>query len=290
MIRRGARRSFAVVGTVAAALLVLSPGGASAAGPQPDPPAFGMLGITSAQRAHRHVTLPAVQRTGKDRFQGGCNGVASFVNGDGKVLADQVVTLMPGQTDTLIFTPLRTNDDPQPRQGEPGHREQIRPVFTPDSVAGDSCAGLVATAQVDHAGGGAPTLTLSPRDPASGLPTGKRSLTHFFGPIVIGFGHTARFNAVNVGTGDGVCTLQWRFINGDGKTLDAGESMIRPGHAVFADFVHDDPSQGTALIRAEATVFGCPSDPSIGTLEAFASDSGESHTIVPAQLILPVKP
>jgi len=77
MIRYGARRSFAVVGTVASALLVLFPGGASAAGPQPDPPAFGMLGITSAQRAHLHVALAAVQRTGKDRFQGTVVGCPS---------------------------------------------------------------------------------------------------------------------------------------------------------------------------------------------------------------------
>ena len=68
--------------------------------------------------------------------------------------------------------------------------------------------------------------------------------------------------------------------------------MITGGQATHADFAHTDATRGLAAIRAEVTVNegdtgSCPSDPTVITLEGFDSIRGHSHSIVPAQLILP---
>ena len=215
---------FAAIGV--AALIVLTASLASAAGPQPDPPAFGMFGINQLRFWIQTVPPPSGER--------------------------------------------------------------------------DSCGWLQATVQVDNADGHAPTLTLSPSKTSLSNPSqipvgGRRGEWHGLGPIAIGFGHTARLNAVNIGTGDGIrCQVSWTLLNGDGKVLSQGTSMIQGGQAIHTDFSHTDPSIGLAQIRAEVTVNGdtsrsCPSDTTIGTLEGFDSTLGHSHTIVPVQLILPAK-
>jgi len=281
----------------AVALLLLATGAAQAFNPQPDPPGFGMFGIMDFQRAHLHISLPAMKTRG-DVPPGPCRVEASFVDETGKTVMAETHTISPGQTGNLIFTPVGTipTDSTGVAAVTEGNsaadrRQQLRAVVNPleSTLPPGPCHDLLATVQVDNQQGGAPTLTLSPRDPASGLPTGKRSLTHFFGAIAIGFGHTARLNAVNVGTGDGiVCNIDWTFVDETGVRT-GGMATIQGGQGVHADFAHTDATRGVALIRAEVTTSGkaCPSDTTIGTLEGFDSSLGHSHTIVPAQLILP---
>jgi hypothetical protein len=275
---------------VVSLLLLLGAGSAHAFNPQPDPPGFGMFGITEVQRAHLHVALPAVQRTRGGLPPGPCRVEMSFVNEAGAVVWIETHSIMPGQTANMIFTPTR--EVPAPT-GEttaallPAVRHQLRAIVNPldSTLPPGPCKGLVATVQVDNQAGGAPTLTLSPRDPQAG-PNGNVSVTHLFGPLAIGFGHTARLNAVN--TGMGVCNVSWVFVDEAGART-GGVVMVRGGTAVHADFAHTDETRGVARIRAEVTTSGkaCAADATIGTLEGFDSALGHSHSIVPAQLILP---
>ena len=296
MIRRG---SFAIIGTVTLALLALAPGAASAAGPQPDPPAFGMFGITGFQRLHLLVSLGG-NNTLPNANTLPCTVDVSFVNEDGKAVFMETHTIASGTTRRATYTGPTTL--PALTDAVAPVRQQLRAVIIPlvgDSRAGGACAGLVASVQVDN-GTGAPTLTvspvLSPRDAASGLPTGKRQhkpFTILSGPISIGFGHTARLNILNAGpTGGPHCTFLWSFVDETGARTE-GAADIGGGQAVHADFAYTDQNRGPAAIRAEVTVNegdkgSCPSDPGpIVTLEGFDSAVGHSHSIVPAQIFLP---
>ena len=274
-----------------AVLLLAGAGTAQAFNPQPDPPAFGMFGITQFQRAHLHIALP-VQKSRGDVQPGPCRVDASFVNDKGETVMSETHTIWPGQAGNSVFAPTRIEPNPELAAAAltiDDIRHQLRAVVSPvdSTLPPGPCNGLVATVQVDNQQGGAPTLTLSPRDPASGLPTGKRSFTHFFGPLAIGFGHTARLNAVHVGS-QGVCRVDWTFVDETGVS-SGGFAFVGPGQAIHADFAHTDASRGVALIRAEATTSGrsCQGENAIGTLEGFDSTLGHSHSIVPAQLILP---
>ncbi|MBM3219172.1 MAG: hypothetical protein FJZ38_10930 [Candidatus Rokubacteria bacterium] len=289
MVRFPVRVTFAVVSL----LVLIGAGSAQAFNPQPDPPGFGMFGITEVQRAHPHVALPAVQKMRGGLPPGPCRVEMRFVDEAGMMVATEIHTIMPGQTTTMIFTPDRTPPPLPDGQGTtlalvPAVRHQLRGVVTPldRALPPGPCKGPVATVQVDNQQGGAPALTMSPRDPASIDGDGRTMVWHLFGPLAIGFGHTARFNAVNVGTG--VCQLNWAFVDEAGARTE-GTAMIRAGEAVHADFAHTDVGRGVALIRAEATTSGksCPSNATIGTLEGFDSALGHSHSIVPAQLIVP---
>ena len=295
-----ARRS-AILATAATAALLLAVHPAGAAGPQPDPPAFGMFGITGIQRAHLHLARPAINtaRGGGRRVPGPCTVDVSFVNEDGKAVFMETHTIAPGTTGRAIFDPRPGGDQVPTLAAEVGPtRQQLRAVIVPvgDGKDVDECAALVATVQVDN-GGGVPTLTvspvLSPRDPASGLPTGKRQHKPFVittGALAIGFGHTARLNVLNIGPGDDLCTFTWVFVDETGARTGGG-ARAGAGQAVHADFAHTDPNRGPAAIRAEVTVNepdsgSCPSDPTV-TLEGFDSALGHSHSIVPGQLFLP---
>ena len=219
MARFSVRVAFAVVSL----LVLIGAGSAQAFNPQPDPPGFGMFGITEVQRAHLHVALPAVQKSRAALPSDPCRVELSFVDEAGMTVATDMHTIMPGQTATMIFTPDRTSPV---TLAAADARHQLRGVVTPldRALPPGPCKGLVATVQVDNQQGGAPTLTLSPRDPASLNGNGRTVVTHLFGPLAIGFGHTARFNAVNVGTG--VCQLAWAFVDEAGVRTE-GTAMVR---------------------------------------------------------------
>ncbi len=283
-------RLTARVASVAVSLLLLGAGSALAFNPQPDPPAFGMFGITEFQRAHLHVALPAVQANRGEVSPGPCHVQAGFVNEDGVAVVTEIHTLMPGQAGNTIFSPARITPEIGGLAADIGPvRHQLRAVVTPLDRAfpPGPCRDLLATVQVDNQQGGAPTLTLGPRDQSSNDGNSRASVTHLFGPLAIGFGHTARFNAVNTADGS-VCQLSWAFVDETGARID-GVALVRGGTAVHVDFAHTDATRGVALIRAEATTSGkgCPSSATIGTLEGFDSALGTSHSIVPAQLIVP---
>ena len=303
-----ARCSAPFAAATLAALLVLTALPAGAAGPQPDPPAFGMFGITGFQRAHLHVALGGNNTlpNANTRPPMPCTVDAGFVNEDGKTVFMERHTIEPGTTARAVFDPRVGRDAGNvgallaPTDAVGPIRHQLRAVIIPvvgDNRAGAACLGLVATVQIDN-GGGAPTLTvspiLSPRDPASGLPTGKRShkpFTALSGPLAIGFGHTARLNILNAGPGGGPhCTFLWSFVDETGERTE-GAAEVGVGQAVHVDFAHTDQNRGPAAIRAEVTVNepdrgSCPSDPTV-TLEGFDSALGQSHSIVPAQIFLP---
>ena len=169
-------------------------------------------------------------------------------------------TIMPGETANMIFTPTRTipTDTSSFAADIAPIRHQLRAEVMPLDRAfpPGPCRGLVATVQVDNQAGGAPTLTLSPRAAGDVNGSPRQATWHLFGPLAIGFGHTARLNAVNVGTGDGIqCNINWTFVDEMGVRT-GGTAMIRAGQAVHADFAHTDSTRGVALIRAEVMTSG----------------------------------
>ncbi len=288
MTRFPARRL--VVGAVVSALVGLTLGSAQAFNPQPEPPGFGMFGITEIQQAHLHVALPAVQRLRGQHPPDPCRVELSFVNEAGMAVWVEMHTIMPGDTVNMIFTPTRTIPTDTLAADVAPIRHQLRAVVMPLDRAfpPGPCRDLVATVQVDNQAGGAPTLTLSPRAAGDVNGDGRTATWHLFGPIAIGFGHTARLNAVNVGAGRSMCRIDWAFVDETGART-GGTAMIGAGQAIHADFVHDNPDRGTALIRAEVMSSGrmCASSDAIGTLEGFDSTTLMSHTAQNPQLLVP---
>jgi hypothetical protein len=302
-----ARPLVRVASLAAAALVLLGAGAAQAFNPQPEPPGFGMFGITEFQRAHLHVALPVTITNGNGgkASTAPCTIDVSFVNEAGEAVFTETHTIAPGTTGRAVFDPRLQrdgNNDPLPALAAVAApvRHQLRALITPADGRKnqEACEPLVATVQVDN-GDGVPTLTvspvLSPRDAASGLPTGKRThkpIVIMTGALAIGFGHTARLNVVNLATADGIhCTLGWTFVDETG-VRNGGVARISGGQATHADFAHTDAGRGPAAIRAEVTVTepdsgSCPSDSTVVTLEGFDSTLGHSHSLVPAQLVVP---
>lgn len=303
-------RSRSLVTVAVVALLLLTVGTASAARLPKDPPVFGIVSlVVGAHTAHLEVALPAVQRA---LPPGPCNVMLSFNDANGRTVAGpQAVMLNRGQAFALQFGGKPTKEPGGDKEAEKKEAEKL-PIKGLTHVRGiievvadadrkearrnaEACRGLVGTVQVSDNATGIPTVALSPSDLEDSF---RRASLHLFGPLAIGFGHTARLTAVNIqdapkGKRTGVCRIQWAFVDETGVQVAFGEAMIAPGQAIFADFDHTDAGRGVAHIRAEVIASGdavnadCPSDGVIGLLEGLETDTGVGHAIVPAQIILP---
>jgi hypothetical protein len=77
---------------------------ATAFNPQPDPPRFGMVGITDGQTARLNlVNLGIPTTTGFPPDP--CRAHLKFFDGDGNLLASRLVDLKPGEAAFLDFVP-----------------------------------------------------------------------------------------------------------------------------------------------------------------------------------------
>src|SRR3954470_19347589 len=131
MARPSVHRSAAIA---AIGLLLLGTGAAQAFNPQPEPPGFGMFGVTEIQQAHLHIALPAIQKSRGDVSPGPCRVEASFVNDKGETVMTETHTISPGQTGNLVFTPARVVPDPQLKAEAPtidDFRHQLRALVNP---------------------------------------------------------------------------------------------------------------------------------------------------------------
>src|SRR5438045_3586824 len=123
-----------VASIAATAVLLLGAGAAQAFNPQPEPPGFGMFGVTDFQQAHLHIALPAIQKNRGDVSPGPCRVEASFVNDKGETVMSETHTIWPGQTGNLVFTPARGVPNPEIIAEAPtidDFRHQLRAVVNP---------------------------------------------------------------------------------------------------------------------------------------------------------------
>lgn len=105
--------------------------------PQPDPPGFGMLGVTTGQVARFHVTLQRVanQIYPPDPFR----VTLYFLNGDGRILTQQTFPVTIGQSISLDYvTPFLPT----------GLRQRIRPIVTVEADARGITPGLRSVVEV----------------------------------------------------------------------------------------------------------------------------------------------
>lgn len=158
-------RAIALVVGLAAALAMAAP--ALAFDLQPEPHAFGMVGLTRSQRA----ILSAVQTNPTpDDDRGVCEITLSFVDAGGQTFRDpagnevkQTFVLRGSQA---VMIRLRASDI----LGDAERRKAIRPVTATNSCA---CVGVVATWEVvSPAGGTTATGELGYRSPNPPDPPG----------------------------------------------------------------------------------------------------------------------
>jgi hypothetical protein len=135
-------------------------GTARAFNPQPEPPAFGMVGMSQTQTA----MLNAVLTHAADSTRPGCDVVLSFVDADGAPFHDAAgteitkrVTLKGARAESLRLRPSEAMPDGQ-------MRAPIRAVVTlpPDPMEPSDCTGLVATLELVSRRGLTQTLYASP--------------------------------------------------------------------------------------------------------------------------------
>jgi len=113
------------------------------------------------------------------------------------------------------------------------------------------------------------------------------------GMVGLAPGQTVRLNVVNIGGGTmpgDPCRVEMRLVDGDGIEVAMDGGSVRPGQAIFLDFVHEATRSGRLQLRGvvqfvgDVNGRGCPSDPSnnyLGTVEVFSPD-GSTHVILPA--------
>jgi hypothetical protein len=144
--------------TVAAATLLiafsLAPFATRAFNPQPEPPAFGVVGIGRGQFAVLNAVLtqpvPDDSSPPPDDNRSGCRLVLSFVGADGRTLLDasgaeakKSVELRGGVAESLVLQAADVLADGQLRRS-------IRAVMIgpPDDSIPSDCTGLVATMEI----------------------------------------------------------------------------------------------------------------------------------------------
>jgi hypothetical protein len=169
-VHTGGRRAGVLAAGLSAALGLAAP--ALAFDPQPEPPAFGMVGLARSQSA----SLTAVLTQPPDPSHEGCGVTLSFVDEAGKVLKDAAGTplvreyVLTGNVARSLV--VRAEDV----LGDGQTRRAIRAVVAdlPGKDAPTECVGLVATFEI-VASTGATTIAQQlsvepPRDPCPPAP------------------------------------------------------------------------------------------------------------------------
>jgi hypothetical protein len=109
----------ALAAVLFAAMALLDRGRVSAFNPQPDPPAFGMIGITNEQTARLNVVNVGEVQPGRVQVE------LMFLDGQGNVLRRSTETLMPGRATFLDLDGATLPRDSGPPSAG-GNRTQIR--------------------------------------------------------------------------------------------------------------------------------------------------------------------
>jgi hypothetical protein len=263
--------------------LALLPCGAARAedfNPQPDPPGFGMFGITRGQTARLQVAVVGIdQHNPPDDRPGPWRVTLSFYNGDGRVLAQSFQSVEMGQAASLDFVapvmPL-------------GLRMRIRAAVSVDRDAAGIAPCVKPAVEVLNTDTGRSAFILEG--------TGEGDHTDDPGSSLVGIarGQVARLNVVNLGTippdpyfPPGPCRVTLTFVDGKGNVLSQVTKSVDFNRAASVDIawsdVPPDPYhrlQVRALVNVEPDARGLL--PSLKpTLEVFNVDTGMTTLVIP---------
>ena len=142
----------------AAAVTMIRPGlSVKAFNPQPDPPAFGMIGIDPFETARLNAACSAGPLPG-GVAPGPCTATLAFLDINGTTLAQMTQTLLPGQGVSLDLSGART--------AATGRRIEVQPM-----VSAFGAGFVLVTAEVFDTGTGHTSAVLNPTEPKSLSPT-----------------------------------------------------------------------------------------------------------------------
>jgi hypothetical protein len=141
-------RTRIVARALAVAVLAATP--AAAFNPQPEPPAFGMIGLSRMQKVLLHAVLTRPVGT----TRAGCEVVLSFVDGTGKPFHDAAGAEITRVATLRDQTAASLSLDSRDVLTDGAARKAIRAVLSqpPDPTETD-CGGLVATLEIVNARG-----------------------------------------------------------------------------------------------------------------------------------------
>jgi len=131
--------------------------------PQPDPPAFSMIGITPDQTARLNVVCS--NQEVRSVNPGPCRVTLMFLDSQGRELKSETLTLRPGQAD---FLDLTGSEIPFTRDT---NRFELQPCIRPTSDSGR----LVSAVQVFDALTGKTSVVVTPLPRLSLLQAGQPS-------------------------------------------------------------------------------------------------------------------
>jgi hypothetical protein len=248
--------------------------------PQPDPPGFGMFGVTRGQTARLQVAIVGVDQHNPPGDRPGPFRVTlSFYNGDGSVMLQSSQSVELGQSAALDFVApalpvglrMRLRAAVRVDPDANGVVPCIKPALEVlNNDTGRSAFILEGTGEGDHTD-----------DPGSSL-------------VGIARGQVARLNIVNLGVlppdpyfPPGPCRVTLTFVDARGNVLSQVTKSVDFNRAAFLDLawsdVPPDPYhrlQVRALVNVEPNAAG--QLPSLKpTLEVFSTDTGMTSLLIP---------
>jgi hypothetical protein len=272
---------------------------AHAFNPQPDPPGFGMFGITREQTLRLNVSdVPAANpQTPPDP----CRVELTFVDSAGNQLVPAVQrTIAPGASTHLDLN----GADLFPIGDVAGlTRLEVRPVirFLPNRaetgrrlLPPGPCVTTIEL--IDHSNGKT-VLTSGPQKLETSHVTTPPDPNRVFGVTGIHVGQTARINVVNTSeTPPDPCRVTIAFVDVNGDVVSRFTAVLKPGEATF----HDVSPQGGVDTTADVTPLtqvplrgvvivqslgsrATPPDPCHATFEVFDSATGKTTAILSPQ-------
>ena len=238
--------------TLLLALGLISSAKVQAFNPQPEPPGFGMAGITAGQTLRFNVSN--VQLPPARGFPPGpCRVELTFFDGAGNQLVPAVqTTLAPG-----VSTHLDLRGDDVTNRDFP--RREVRPAFRfiNNSAGGNDSAfppgPCVSSMEIIDNLTGKTLLTAGPQDaPASPDADPQPERPEVLGLIGVVSGQTARLNAVHVpspadsGFPPGPCRVLLVIFDDGGNVIAHSSTVLKPGEATFLDAWPPDPTIGAS--------------------------------------------
>jgi hypothetical protein len=283
---------------------------AHAFNPQPDPPGFGLLGISINETLRLNVSN--VSGTPQTFPPDPYRVEITFVDAAGAELLPAVqTTLAPGQSTSVdlngatLLGSVTSTDSFTTDSTSLTLREEVRPVVriiptTTNRLPPDPC---ISTIELIDNQTGKTLLTSGPQNPGviyefnpQPDPPGKT-----FGLVGIVPGQTIRLTAVNIVAPDrsfappDPCRVTLTLLDVDGNVVQTSTGTLNPGQGTFLDL----PVPATVTTSDASTVDAVPSqlqlrgvvtveslnrdeppDPCITSLEVFDSATGRTSTLL----------
>jgi hypothetical protein len=271
---------------------------AQAFNPQPDPPRYGMIGVTPGETLRINVANPELPSA--TLFAPPCRVELAFLDSTGSPLLPAVQkALEAGQS---AHFDLNGDELFSRGTGDVLLRAEVRPVVRVLSNAAAVGSAFippgpcVSSIELFDNATSKTLVTSGPQNP--GVIAGfnpQPDPPKIFGQLGLVAGQTIRLNAANVldpGTTllpPDPCRVTLVFFGQDGNILAHTTEVLQPGAATFLDFALPTINSIRTEVRADVTVESlstrlAPPDPCRATLEVFDNDTGRTTAIQLSQV------